>query len=192
MNIDEMLRALTVAQVRVADGDPAGALALLNPIVAEAEAQGRGDLAIKARIRQALALRAQGRRDNAVDALRAALALGAPEGYVRPFLDAGSALAGLLAWIDGPNQAYAAQILRMMGAPAPEVPELHPGLIEPLTDREREVLALMAEGRTNPEIADALVIATGTVKAHTARIYGKLDVHNRTEAAARAHELGLL
>jgi LuxR family transcriptional regulator, maltose regulon positive regulatory protein len=192
VNIDEMLRALTVAQVRVADGDPAGALALLNPIVAEAEAQGRGDLAIKARIRQALALRAQGRRDNAVDALRAALALGAPEGYVRPFLDAGSALAGLLAWIDGPNQAYAAQILRMMGAPAPEVPELHPGLIEPLTDREREVLALMAEGRTNPEIADALVIATGTVKAHTARIYGKLDVHNRTEAAARAHELGLL
>jgi DNA-binding NarL/FixJ family response regulator len=61
-----------------------------------------------------------------------------------------------------------------------------------LTDRELDVLALMAEGRTNREIAEALVIATGTVKAHTAAIYQKLDVHNRTEAAARARALGLV
>jgi LuxR family maltose regulon positive regulatory protein len=65
-------------------------------------------------------------------------------------------------------------------------------LFEPLTDREREVLSLLAEGLTNPEIAEALVVATGTVKAHTASIYRKLDVHNRMEAAARARELGLL
>jgi LuxR family maltose regulon positive regulatory protein len=188
----EALRGLTVAQVRLVDGDPAGALALLDRIVAETASQGRGDMLIKARVWQALALRAQGRQAEAVTALRAALALGAPEGYVRPFLDAGSSLAGLLARMDGPEEAHAAQILRMMGAPIPEAPETPAGLIEPLTDREREVLALMAEGRTNPEIAEALVIATGTVKAHTARIYGKLGVHNRTEAAARAHELDLL
>jgi LuxR family transcriptional regulator, maltose regulon positive regulatory protein len=192
LSMAEALRALTVAQVRLTDGDPAGTLALLDRIAAETEAQGRTDMLIKARIWQALALRARGRKTEAVAALRAALALSEPEGYVRPFLDAGSALAGLLARMDGPEEAHAAQLLRMMGAPTPEAPETPPGLIEPLTDREREVLALMAEGRTNPEIAEALVIATGTVKAHTARIYGKLGVHNRTEAAARAHEMELL
>lgn len=65
-------------------------------------------------------------------------------------------------------------------------------LIEPLTDREREVLQLMAEGRSNPEIAADLVIAPGTVKAHTSSIYRKLDVRRRTEAVIKAGELGLL
>jgi LuxR family maltose regulon positive regulatory protein len=66
------------------------------------------------------------------------------------------------------------------------------GLIEPLTVRELEVLHLIAQGKTNREIARQLVVARGTVKAHTSSIYRKLDVANRTEAAARARELGLL
>ena len=66
------------------------------------------------------------------------------------------------------------------------------GLIEPLTARELEVLELMAQGRTNKEIAQQLVVAPGTVKAHSASIYRKLDVANRTEAAARARHLGFL
>lgn len=65
-------------------------------------------------------------------------------------------------------------------------------LIEPLTERELEVLWLMAEGRSNPEIADELIIALGTVKAHTSSIYRKLDVRSRTEAVVKAGELGLL
>jgi LuxR family maltose regulon positive regulatory protein len=92
------------------------------------------------------------------------------------------------------------RILAALGASEPaqsgvaseQAPDRTGALVEPLTDREHEVLTLMAAGRTNPEIAEALVIATGTVKAYTAHIYRKLDVHNRTEAAARARELSLL
>jgi len=65
-------------------------------------------------------------------------------------------------------------------------------LVEPLTAREIELLRLVAAGLSNQEIAEKLVIAVGTVKAHTASIYGKLDVRSRTQAVARARELGLL
>jgi LuxR family maltose regulon positive regulatory protein len=66
------------------------------------------------------------------------------------------------------------------------------GLIEPISRRELEVLQLIALGRTNKEIAEEIVVAPGTVKAHTAAIYRKLDVANRTEAVARARQLGIL
>jgi LuxR family maltose regulon positive regulatory protein len=67
-----------------------------------------------------------------------------------------------------------------------------PTMIEELSEREHEVLELIAEGLTNREIAQRLYIAAGTVKAHTSSIYGKLDVHSRTQAVARAHALGIL
>ena len=65
-------------------------------------------------------------------------------------------------------------------------------LVEPLSSRELEVLRLMAQGRTNLEIARQLIVAPGTVKAHAASIYRKLDVANRTEAVARARQLAIL
>ena len=71
-----------------------------------------------------------------------------------------------------------------------QVPQ--PDLIEPLSDRELEVLQLISEGLTNREIASRLFLSLNTVKAHSRNIYGKLEVHNRTEAAARARALGLL
>jgi predicted ATPase/DNA-binding CsgD family transcriptional regulator len=74
---------------------------------------------------------------------------------------------------------------------APSPGESSP-LVEPLTERELEVLQLLAEGLTNREIAERLVVVTGTVKAHNNHIFGKLDVRNRTEAVMRARELGLL
>jgi LuxR family maltose regulon positive regulatory protein len=194
LGIAGALRALTVARVQLADGDAVSALHLLERIVAETEA--RRDMLLRAQIWRALALRATDEHETALDALQAALTIAAPEGYVRPFLDAGAALAGLLAQVRGPEQAYVARLLDLLGAPVPEPHRqaaIGPtALIEPLTDREREVLALLAEGLTNPQIAEALVVATGTVKAHTASIYRKLDVHNRTEAAARARELEIL
>ena len=194
LSIAGALRALTMARVYLADDDATSALRLLEQIVAET--QERRDMLVRAQIWRALALRATGERAAALDALQAALAIAAPEGYVRPFLDAGAALAGLLAQIRGPERAYAVRLLDLLGAPVPEphrqAASDSAALIEPLTDREHEVLAMIAEGKTNPEIAEALVVATGTVKAHTASIYRKLDVHNRTEAAARARELELL
>jgi LuxR family maltose regulon positive regulatory protein len=65
-------------------------------------------------------------------------------------------------------------------------------LVESLSERELEVLQLVAEGLTNPEIASRLFLSLNTVKAHTRNIYGKLGVHNRTQAVARARALGLL
>jgi LuxR family maltose regulon positive regulatory protein len=65
-------------------------------------------------------------------------------------------------------------------------------LVEPLSEREQEVLRLLAAGRSNQEIADALYVTVGTVKTHTHRIYAKLGVRGRTEAIARGREAGLL
>jgi LuxR family maltose regulon positive regulatory protein len=93
---------------------------------------------------------------------------------------------------------YVSKLLTVLGeeqkhAPSPPIPlSLAPQLIEPLSERELEVLRLMAAGMTNQEIAETLVVALGTAKAHTASIYAKLEVHNRTQAVARARELNLL
>ena len=70
--------------------------------------------------------------------------------------------------------------------------DVHSSLIEPLSERELEALRLLATGLSNKEIAQTLIIAVGTVKQHLKSIYGKLQVHNRTEAASRARDLGLL
>jgi LuxR family maltose regulon positive regulatory protein len=78
------------------------------------------------------------------------------------------------------------------GAPGAAHPLATEPLIEPLSKREREVLGLIAAGLTNREIAAELYIAAGTVKRHLNNIYGKLQVHSRTQAVARARELGLL
>jgi LuxR family maltose regulon positive regulatory protein len=191
-------RALTLARVYLAAGQPARARSQLDRIVDEAGEQ--RDLWLKAQVWRARALQNLEKQQAAVASLRAAVAFAAPEAYLRPFLDAGKPLAALLLNVDGAEHAYAMHILAALGASEPEqsgVASEQPrdrigALVEPLTDREHEVLAMMAAGHTNPEIAETLVIATGTVKAHTASIYQKLNVHNRTEAAARARELGLL
>jgi LuxR family maltose regulon positive regulatory protein len=89
-------------------------------------------------------------------------------------------------------------LLSQFGAEQPVIPAAQEkgsptgNLIEPLSQRELEVLHLIAIGRTNQEIARQLIVAPGTVKAHTASIYRKLDVANRTEAVARARQLGIL
>jgi LuxR family maltose regulon positive regulatory protein len=81
-----------------------------------------------------------------------------------------------------------------MGAEAPPTGMIAPAqpLVEPLSERELEVLGLVAEGYSNAEVAQELYITIGTVKRHVNNIYGKLDVHSRTQAVARARELGLL
>ncbi len=140
------------------------------------------------------AIARQGRTQEAFDLLESALSRAKPEGYLLTFLEIGEPFRDLLtAYLrsENPREAnYARKILeafpRISAAPQTA------GLIEPLSERELEILGVMAEGKTNQEIARQLFIAPGTVKAHTGGIYRKLEVNNRTEAVTRARELGLL
>jgi LuxR family maltose regulon positive regulatory protein len=138
----------------------------------------------------------------AESALDEALRLGETEGYLRTFVDAGETLRQTLkAWLqhnpkamDDSLRAYAQQVLLAFEGPAgmSKIDESTQDLPEPLSQREREVLQLVAEGLTNQEIAARLVISIRTVKKHVENIHGKLGVQNRSRAVARGRTLGLL
>jgi LuxR family maltose regulon positive regulatory protein len=193
------------ARVYLAQGDASAALAVLEPLRQQAEAKGWQDERLKGMVLQAVAHRAQGQKDEALQVLTGALALAEPGGFVRVFVDEGPPMAQLLseAAARGIMPDYVPKLLAAFEAeaqkrqddsylpPDPIPPGVQP-LIEPLTPREQEVLQLIATGRSNPEIAEELVIAVTTVKTHVKNIHGKLQVQRRTEAVARARELGLL
>jgi len=149
---------------------------------------------------RALALDAQGKTHRALDDVRRALALAEPEGYLRIFVDEGPPMARLLyeAAARGIMPEYAGRLLAAFSAAEPPRDGLlrgadtGAGMVEPLSGRELEVLGLVAEGLSNREIAQTLVISPKTVKRHTSSIYGKLGVHSRTQAVAKARVLGIL
>jgi LuxR family maltose regulon positive regulatory protein len=168
------------------------ALRLLEGLLRATEAQGWMGQALEILALQAIALQRAGEPERAMDVLARALSLGEPEGYVRTFLDLGAPMRELLqaAARRGIRPAYAGHLLaRAAGETAPVAPS---PLVEPLSDRELEVLHLIAAGLSNREVAQRLVITPGTAKWHAHNIYGKLGVHSRTQAVARARELGLL
>lgn len=137
-----------------------------------------------------------GKSNAAFDALRQALSLGAQHGYQRIFLDEVKPMENLLRRVIQQGEAglYARQLLDVFqpSAHARHRPPPSGALIEPLTEREQDVLRLMAAGLSNPEIAQELYLSLNTVKTHTRGIYGKLGVSNRTQATNRARELGLI
>jgi LuxR family maltose regulon positive regulatory protein len=144
---------------------------------------------------KALALQKLGRLDAAVESLESSLSAAAPEGYIWTFVEQGAPAARLLAEAAarGVMPAYTGRILSAFDA----AEGVHPqrptqSLVEPLSPRELAVLRLIAEGLSNREIGDRLHLALDTVKGHNYRIYGKLGVHSRTKAVARARELNLL
>jgi LuxR family maltose regulon positive regulatory protein len=212
---------LTLVRIRIAQGrhEPSGphfrdALQLLDRLLEAAEAGARMDSVIEILILRALALHTEGDLHSALVALERALTLAAPEDYVRIFVDEGVPMAALLAqgldvrsWglKSGPPgqdvRAYAARLLAVFEAEGidpradPHLPSLESRARalagEVLTEREMEVLRLLAAGRSNQAIADELIIAVGTVKRHVNSIMSKLGVQSRLEAAARARDLGL-
>lgn len=153
--------------------------------------------ALEILVLQALAYEAQGHRSQALIPLKRALRLAEPEGYVRIFVDEGSPMAQLLTRemeASGRLQTYMLKLLTALGVQKEIQPTAHSQqpLIEPLSERELEVLHLLAQGLSNRQIAERLYLALSTVKGHNRNIYSKLQVSRRTEAVARAHELGLL
>ena len=205
------IAGLASARLLLAEDQPGAALRTLEGLRAAAEGAGRPGGGVELLTLQALARRAAGDSRAAVETLGQALRLAEPEGYVRTLVDEGPALGELLrALLDA----------RQRGAPgAPETVSLpylrkllaalerHPGAggrparpdptapapgAEPLTEREREVLVLLAAGKSNRQIAGELVVTEGTVKTHLDHIYRKLDAHSRIQALTRAQELALL
>lgn len=146
---------------------------------------------------QALIYEKRRKGDLAMSALERALELGEPEGYVRTFVDEGASMEALLrrAAAKGIAVNYVSMLLAAFETEKEREHAAPPGvepLIEPLTNRELEVLRLMAAGLKNREIAEELVVVVGTVKAHIGSIYGKMNVDNRVQAVSRGKELGLL
>jgi LuxR family maltose regulon positive regulatory protein len=198
-----------LARVLLATDAPDRALVLLERLHARAAAQGRLGSVIQVRALQALTLAAAGDQAGALAALAEAVAIGAPKGYLRVFVDEGAPMAALLGKL---TTAGTAQVAAVGDLPPDDLTRLAeafardgapiaqhdrrtgvvPGLVEPLSDREVQVLRLVAAGRSNREIAEELVVVLDTVKKHVGHILDKLGAANRTQAVARARELGLL
>ena len=172
------------------------ASALLARLLEAADAGGRTGSVMEILVLQALAYRAHGNVPDAAASLERALLLAEPEGYARLFVDEGAPMAGLLEAIAArdPVRAYARRLLTLFGAPDAAMPsgDRVAGLAEPLSEREREVLRLLATEMSGPEIARLLVVSLNTVRTHTQRIYTKLGVNSRRAAVIRAQELGEL
>ena len=200
-------RYLVLVRVLLARGDPDRALRLLERLETLAESQGRIESLIQIRALRAVTLQSAGNHRGALTVLADALSLARPEGYVRVFTDEGPALSALLRSLIGArhrggikqvSRAARDHVNRVIRAFAPTVePEVGSaaapgGLIEPLTDRELEVLRLVAAGKRNREIAQELLVTLETVKKHVSNIFGKLGATSRTNAVAQGRELGLI
>jgi len=199
-----------------ADGCIVGVMRLLERLLKAAEEGGRKGSVIEILVLQAIAYRAQGDLPAALLPLQHALALAEPEGYVRMFLDEGSSMMHLF------REASACEILPRQGLPTytdmllaafeaekrkseakPDLLPAHPlikpesqpaksMLIEPLSQRELKIIQLISQGLSNREIGERLFLALDTVKGYNRKIFDKLQVQSRTEAIARARELGLV
>ncbi len=173
--------------------------ALLTRLLQAAEAQNRRGSELDILLVQALAHEAQGNRPQALAALERALALAEPEGYVRIFLDEGEAMRLLIEKQsrnrDHPLSGYADKLLVAFTQPvaAPKSAIIHqkPDMIEPLSERELEVLKLLRSELSGPEIAQQLIVSLNTFRTHTKNIFNKLGVNNRWAAVRRAEELDL-
>jgi len=206
---------LTLARALIAryktdrvDGDLQAALGLLARLLQAAEEGERNGSVIEILILQSLAHQAQGDQPSALASLERALALAEPEGYVRVFVDEGEALRLLILDFrlaieksarDGvhPLFGYVDKLLSAFAQPVATTPKskiknLKSEIVEPLSERELEVLKLLRSELSGPEIARQLIVSLHTLRTHTNNIFKKLGVNNRRAAVRRAEELDLL
>jgi LuxR family maltose regulon positive regulatory protein len=183
---------ITLARVLLARHQPLPAVALLERLLDAAEAGGRTGSAIEILLLQALARKHAGLLGEALASLARALDLAEPEGYVRLFVDEGAPMATLLgaAAERGATVGYARRLLAAFGRTAGG--RTTQPLVEPLSERELDVLRLLGTELSGPEIARQLIVSLHTVRTHTKNIYAKLGVNSRRAAVRRADELALL
>jgi LuxR family maltose regulon positive regulatory protein len=176
-------------------------MGLLERLLLTAESGGRLGSVIEMLILSALALsqipargQAQNQKAQPMTSLAQALSLAEPEGYVRVFVDEGEPMVRLLrqAASRGIAPGYVSKLLAASDVSEHKTDPRTQPLIEPLSERELEVLRLLITGFSTPEIARELFIAVSTVRSHVKSIYSKLNVHKRKDAIQRAQELELL
>ena len=190
---------LSQARVALAQDNPFAGLAILEPYRQQMEARKWADERLKAMILQAIALYACSEKDKAMQVLSEALRLAEPGGFIRIFLDEGKPMAELLsaAAAQGICPDYVNRLLAAFEAEASEQRATaavsgSSSFVDALSLRELEVLRLIDQGFSNQEIGERLFLALDTIKGYNRRIFEKLHVQRRTEAIARARELGLL
>jgi LuxR family maltose regulon positive regulatory protein len=195
---------LALARLLIAREDHDEALQLLDRVREMAEAADRRGNVVEILNLQALALRARAEKNRAMDVMGRALAVAEPEGYVRTFVDEGPPMAELLSGVLEAQQRgrldssrrfpahYLRKLLAALERDASGAARPATELTEALSERELEVLQLIAAGKSNRRIASELFVSVGTVKTHINNVYRKLDAHSRTQALARARELNLI
>ena len=189
---------LSQARVLLAQGNPTRALALIERARTSLAAQQQIAQLLGATVLQIIALDAAGQSKQALQLLGETLVLTEPDGFIRLWLDEGAPIARLLrtyqgyAAVYGNSAGYLDRLLAAYAEATPVAPPNTPLLAEPLSDREIEVLRCIAAGYKNQEIADELFVSLNTVRYHTKNLYGKLGVNKRTQAVAKAQELGLI
>ncbi|MBN1810960.1 MAG: winged helix-turn-helix transcriptional regulator [Anaerolineae bacterium] len=183
---------LVYGRLLLAQGQLTQARRWLDRLALFAEENGLYRWLIGVRIQQALVAARLGDRSAARDYLTQAVEAAAPENYLRAFLDEDAQVLTLLRDVRHASPAFVDKLLNYAREAGLEQEAAHQPLVEPLSEREQEVLRLIAAGLSNREIAERLFIAVGTVKRHVNNIYGKLGVHSRTQAVAQAQEFGLI
>lgn len=182
---------LTYIRLLLDMGRPEQALPLIERMSARVKEERRVSRLIPLHVLHALTLTALGRREESVAIVGEAVTLAAPEGYVRAFLDQGPAVAPMLPQVRTVAPAFVDRLAAAFGSSGNCGAGKPARLPEPLTDREVELLQLLTEGLSNDEISRRLYISLNTTKWHLKSIFGKLAAVNRTQAVARARELGI-